>query len=89
VCKLCGQGIPYHGRRDLVQFIASAGRELERAFESTSRLADTALAVAERMRHVAAFARGQCAGCDEVQNQYAAAIERDAKRQGSSDGNTD
>lgn len=65
-CCACGQGIPYHGRRDLLTLARSWRLELERAIgASSSRLADAAIGVLQAARTVDAASHHLCVGCFE------------------------
>src|SRR5262245_44808826 len=61
-CRACGQGIAYHGRRDLLEAIASWRRELDAALRAgSSRLGDAACAVLQAARTIELSAQGYCA----------------------------
>lgn len=62
-CTGCGVQVPYHGRRDLLSLLAQLAGELERGFESSSRLADVSMGVAITMRTTLAHNRQLCATC--------------------------
>lgn len=65
-CCVCGQGIPYHGRRDLLTLARSWRLELERAIDTSSaRLADAAIGVLQAARTVDAASNHLCVGCFE------------------------
>lgn len=66
-CTRCGAGIPYHGRRDLLQLVAAWRRELEQGFgSSSSRLADVSCGIMQSARAVEASAAGLCVSCVDV-----------------------
>lgn len=62
-CRECGQGIPYHGRRDLLELVRSWKRELELSFRNGSALADASIGVLQAAEVVDAAAMGLCVAC--------------------------
>ena len=65
-CSRCGQGIPYHGRRDLIAFVRSVRAQLVDAFRSSAHLADIAVGLDQQAHAIEAAVQGLCVSCSNV-----------------------